>query len=213
MPARCLAQERPGRVVTDGSRVAGPPGPDRRAFGQRLALLAASLAVGLGGCATPPPVPEPQALSGRLSVQVAASARAMAAHFSGGFELRGDAKAGSFDLLSPVGTLVARATWRPGEVQLQAEGRTTRHPSLSELARYALGESVPLEALGDWLRGRPWPQAPHLPLAGRFEQGGWEVDTRRAGEGFISARRLNPAPEVTLRARVDRAAAPVPLAR
>ena len=174
-----------------------PDRSTRRGLG--VMLLAATLA----GCATPPPTRYEGSVSGRMSLQVAASARAMASHFTGGFELRGDAQRGGFDLLSPVGTLVARATWQPGEVALEAEGRTTRFASLEELARRTLGESVPLEALADWLRGRPWPGAPHLPRDGFFEQGGWQVETRRFAEGFISARRLAPAPEVTLRARLD----------
>lgn len=164
-------------------------------------LLSAAL---LAGCATPPSPPRYEGtVSGRMSLQVAASAKAMASHFTGGFELQGDAGSGRFDLLSPVGTLVARATWQPGQVVLEAEGRSTRFGSLEELARRTLGEAVPLEALADWLRGRPWPGAPHLPRDGFFEQGGWQIETRRFPEGFISARRLHPSPEVTLRARLE----------
>jgi outer membrane lipoprotein LolB len=164
-------------------------------------LMSAAL---LAGCATPPPPSLYEGtVSGRMSLQVAASPRAMASHFTGGFELQGDARTGRFDLLSPVGTLVARATWQPDQVVLEADGRTIRFSSLEELARRTLGEAVPLEALADWLRGRPWPGAPHLPREGFFEQGGWQIDTRRFAEGFISARRLTPAPEVNLRARLE----------
>jgi len=41
---------------------------------------------------------------------------------------------------------------------------TRRFASLDELTREALGESVPIEAWFDWLRGRPWPGAPSAPI-------------------------------------------------
>jgi outer membrane lipoprotein LolB len=67
-----------------------------------------------------------------------------------------------------------------------------------------LGETLPLAALFDWLRGRPWPGAPSRPVAAPpgFEQLGWRVDLARFAEGQVDARR-DRAPAVNVRARLD----------
>jgi outer membrane lipoprotein LolB len=62
--------------------------------------------------------------------------------------------------------------------------------------------ALPLAALFDWLRGRPWPRAASQERPGGFEQLGWTVDLSRRTEGWLLARRL-AAPEVTVRLRLD----------
>jgi outer membrane lipoprotein LolB len=63
---------------------------------------------------------------------------------------------------------------------------------------------MPLAALFDWLRGRPWPGAPHEAEPDGFSQLGWRVDVRALGQGLLTARR--PAePAVTLRLRLEAA--------
>jgi outer membrane lipoprotein LolB len=76
--------------------------------------------------------------------------------------------------------------------------------SLSELSRQLLGENVPLEALFDWLRGRPWPATSHERTAQGFVQQGWAVDLSGLGEGRLTARR-DQAPAILLRARLETA--------
>jgi outer membrane lipoprotein LolB len=171
----------------------------------RGAGLAAALV--LAGCATAPPPPaEGELLAGRLSVQVAASDAQPARQLSGGFELRGSATQGQLDLISPLGTLVARARWRPGQAELDGPDGNARFADLSALSAQAFGEPMPLAALFDWLRGRPWPEAPSQALASApgFEQLGWQVETGQHAAGQIVARRL-AAPVVTLRARLEAA--------
>ena len=66
----------------------------------------------------------------------------------------------------------------------------------------ALGESLPLAALPDWLAGRPWPGAPHTPGEAGFVQLGWQVSLARRSEGWIEARRAAP-PAVLVRVKLD----------
>lgn len=175
---------------------------------RRRALVSVLLVTLLAaGCATRPPA-SGESISGRMAVQVAATAKEVARQLSAGFELRGNGQAGELDLVSPLGTVVARARWEPGRVEVATSDGTRRFDSLSEMARRTLGEPIPLEALADWLRARPWPGSDHTAIEGGFEQGGWQVDLQRAAEGFIVAQRQSPAPTVTLRVRLDTPPAP-----
>lgn len=167
------------------------------------ALALAGVAAGLTACATPPPATEAGAVtSGRLLLRVAAMAGRDAQNVSAAFELQGDANRGELRLISPLGTQMAAARWAAGEVSLQTSEGTQRFATLDELSRQALGESLPLAALPDWLAGRPWALAPHRPLAEGFEQAGWQVSLARQSEGLIEARRV-ALPEVLLRVRLD----------
>lgn len=174
---------------------------------RRRLLTAAGLAclLSMAGCATVGPPLPPGLISGRLSVQVAAGAAEPARQLSGSFELRGDAHHGQLDLISPIGLVVAQARWQPGRVELLS-GAADQGPSvfanLGELSKQAFGEALPLEALFDWLRGRPWPGAVSGANAGGFEQLGWQVDTTRFTTGQITARRLAP-PAATLRVLLE----------
>jgi len=166
-----------------------------------VAGLAALIA--LAGCATPPPRGG-DVLGGRLSVQVDPSLAQPARSLSAGFELRGNATRGELDLTSPLGAVVARARWQPGLAELVTAEGTSGFLDLADLSSRTFGEPLPLAALFDWLRGRPWGDAPSQALATGtgFEQLGWQVDTARFAERQIVARRVAP-PAVTLRARLD----------
>jgi outer membrane lipoprotein LolB len=75
------------------------------------------------------------------------------------------------------------------------------------MADELIGEPVPLQALPDWLRGRPWNGAPYTDLpapADGFIQGGWRIDRSDIAQGRISAMRPQPPPAITVRARLDR---------
>ena len=123
------------------------------------------------------------------------------------FDLQGSPERGRLDMSTPMGTVLARARWSPGHVALETSQGETRFASLDDLTRDVLGESLPVAALFDWLRGRPWNGAPSSglaqPGAPGFEQLGWAVDLARFDEGLIAARRAQP-PAVTVRAKVDK---------
>ncbi|MBX3622245.1 MAG: outer membrane lipoprotein LolB [Rhizobacter sp.] len=166
------------------------------------------LAVGLlAGCASvgqraPAGV---ETISGKLSVRVEASESAPARSESGDFELKGNPADGQLNLSSPLGTVMAQARWSGQRAWLTTAQGETAYPDLETLSQEMLGERLPVEALFDWLHGRPWAGAPSRPAAdiAGFEQLGWAVDLTRFGEGWVSARRAHP-PAVLVRARVDR---------
>ncbi len=165
-------------------------------------LLAAVMWL-LAGCATPVSAPgEPPWTTGRLSVQIDATADTPARGMSAGFELRAQGESGELHLETPLGTRLASAAWGPGLAELTTSEGSHRFASLAELAQQALGEPMPLDALPDWLAGRPWPGAEATQGADGFDQLGWHVLTLRQSEGLIEARRLAP-PAVLLRARID----------
>jgi len=155
----------------------------------------------LAGCATTPRAgPE---LAGRLAVRVEAHAGAPPRSLTTQFELRGTAQAGDLHLTTPLGSTAAQARWRPGLAELITADGTRRFSDLDALAQELLGESLPLAALIEWLRGRPWPDAASLPRDGGFEQLGWHIDVSRFAEGWVLASRER-APVLSVRARLDR---------
>ena len=178
----------------------------------RAAALALSVLLALGGCASlkhqTAAVGEGDLhLSGRLSVQVAGVAGGKASGGNGAFELTGQPKAGQLELATPLGSLVARAIWRDGDVRLQTPEDERRFDDLDALTREMLGEAIPVAALFDWLQGRPWPQAANVPAgtgaSSGFEQLGWQIDLAHFSEGLIVATR-SAEPVVVLKARIDK---------
>lgn len=164
----------------------------------------------LSGCAAVPksaPAPAGEPLSGRLSVRVEGIDGAAAKSISAAFELQGDARFGSLNLATPLGTMLAQARWAPGQVVLSTPQGQSQFSNLDELTREVLGESVPLAALFDWLRGRPWPGAASTALVPAtepgFQQLGWAVSLARFDEAWVAAQR-EQAPAVTVRAKLDR---------
>ncbi len=180
-------------------------------------VCVALLTIALLGCATPPkqgetPLGVPvDVLAGRLSVVVAgdtsdASNPTAAQSLSAGFELRGSPQDGALDLISPLGSLMARARWSPEQAWLTSSKGERRYPNMASLTRDMLGESLPIAALFDWLRGQPWPVASsevnNAEAPTGFSQLGWRIDLSRFGQSIIVAERER-APKVTLRARLD----------
>lgn len=164
------------------------------------------LSLGLGGCATrPPSLTGGEQIGGRLSVRVAAIGAQAERVANMAFELRGSPETGEIDFNSPLGSVVARARWSPREVLLVTPQGERRFADLDSMSREALGEAVPVAALFDWLRGRPWPGAPHQPASPGpgFSQLGWDVDLGGFANGQVGAKRAQ-APAVTVRAVLDR---------
>jgi outer membrane lipoprotein LolB len=171
------------------------------------ALFASLAAVLLCACTTVPPATGAAGtLSGRLSVKVDGSDGTAPRSVSATFELEGDPNAGRLNLSTPLGSTLAQARWAPGVVALVTPQGERRYPDLDALTREVLGESLPVAALFDWLRGRPWAGAPSTSgvLAGPgFAQLGWVVDLARFDDEWVVATRTR-APTVVVRAKLDR---------
>ncbi|RZJ03580.1 MAG: outer membrane lipoprotein LolB [Rubrivivax sp.] len=165
----------------------------------RLAILA--LALAFAGCAQVPkqaPTNEP-GLSGRLSVSIAGDVHHRGTGGAASFELFGGPVAGRLELTSPLGSLVARASWQPGVALLVTPDGERRFDDLDALTREMLGEPVPVAALFDWLKAQPWPAAPHRKTADGFEQLGWRIEPKLPA--LVATRLAEPV--VTLRAKLD----------
>jgi len=163
----------------------------------------------LAGCSTltpPDDQPSGELLAGRMSVQVAATDTEPAHSLSASFELSGTPQRGRLDMNTPLGSTVARARWSPAAVVLDTPQGQTRHATLDEMTRAVVGEALPLPALFDWLRGRPWPGAASVscvaPEPAGFSQLGWRVDLSRFDEARLVARRVAP-PAVTVQVKLD----------
>ena len=165
-------------------------------------LLPLTLAALLVGCATPLPDNSAPVATGRLLVRVDSQPPRSQ---SGEFELRGNPQTGSLRLIGPLGSIAADARWSPQLSSLFTPTGRSDFASLDELTQAALGESVPVAALFDWLRGRPWDQAPSQALADDapgFAQLGWQVRLARFAQGWVEAER-DALPRVTVRAKLD----------
>lgn len=161
------------------------------------------------GCASVPSSGERLAgdlISGRLSVRIEATEQTPARALNAAFELQGDATTGKLNLATPLGTTLAQVSWSPGRALLVTPQEETPYADLDGLTEKLLGESVPVGALFDWLRGRPWPVAPTevTPTATGpgFRQLGWDVDLAGFANALVLARR-DRAPVVTVRAKLD----------
>ncbi|MEP7295155.1 MAG: outer membrane lipoprotein LolB [Burkholderiales bacterium] len=173
--------------------------------GTAAALCAALM---LGACAVVPPAPEGgDSLSGRLAVKVDGEGGSAPRSVSAAFELQGGAQRGRLNLSTPLGSVLAQARWAPGSVALVTPQGERQFADLDALTEEVLGESLPVAALFDWLRGRPWPGAlstANLPPAEPgFSQLGWAVNLARFDEAWVVATRVS-APVVTVRAKLDR---------
>ena len=163
------------------------------------------------GCATRPAAVDPlmsgDRFSGRLSVQIEAVDDEPARSTSGAFELMGNAQRGRLDLSTPIGSTVARARWEPAGVFLETPQGNSQHPTLMDMTRTMLGEELPVTAMFDWLRGRPWPGADSVAASSGepagFHQLGWAVDLSKFDHARIVARRSAP-PVVVVQVRLDR---------
>ena len=171
--------------------------------------MVATFAGGLSACATAPPVTSTGSdtgpLSGRMSVRIDATAAAPARSVSVAFELTGNAQQGRLDLNTPLGTTLARAHWQPGSVAVSSPQGNSSYVDLPAMSRALLGEDLPVIALFDRLRGRPWSGALSElgeASAAKFSQLGWEVDLAGFSERWVNARRVQP-PAVTVRVKLD----------
>ncbi len=168
---------------------------------RRRALLAA--AVVLGGCASLGPQLPPPDLAGRLAVRVDASAQTPSRSFSADFDLRGNADRGTLRLSGPLGATLAEVRWQPGRAELADAQGTRAFDTLDAMTQQLFGEALPLVALIDWLRGRPWPGAPNVKRDDGFDQLGWRIGLGGFADGLLQATRER-APAVSVRARLEK---------
>lgn len=173
-----------------------------------LGFASLMLATWLSACSSVPTVDKsspnegPQ-YNGRLALKVAPDGPRPAQSLSAQFELAGTEQRGHLTLFTPLGTVLAHATWTPERVQLLSSEGTRSFASLSALSAEALGEPLPLAALLYWMGGKPWPGALALANDGGFSQLGWQVDLAALNtQGLLEARR-DAAPAVQLRARLE----------
>jgi outer membrane lipoprotein LolB len=159
-------------------------------------LVAVLMGLLLSGCATPnrtdKAIANEQASSqewqGRISVQVFGDAPTS---MSASFLLRGDANNGELDLYSPLGNTVGALKWTPHFVQLRDGNKHQYFSSLAELTEKTTGAALPINAIFSWLQGR------------NEQATGWQADLSAVSQGALTARRTAPAPEVTLRIKLD----------
>jgi len=192
----------------------------RRQF--HLGALAVLGATALAGCSSVPRASGADAtalaqaprLTGKFGLIVPAGpgGQPRGQNVNASFELLGDPRRGQLEMSTPMGSLVARVSWQPGSAWVKTPDGDRAYDDIDALTQELLGEALPVQALFDWLRGRPWPQAPSRAADGTgFQQLGWQVDLRRFGDQLISAQRLNPngsEPLATLRLKLDAPVSP-----
>lgn len=111
--------------------------------------------------------------------------------FSGEFELNGSQKQGQLQLFTPLGTTLATLNWSPQLAMMQTSGGVKTFDSLDSMLLQATGAALPATGLFAWLQGQP------------LDLPGWVVDLSRHGSGYITAKRLAPAPALELRVVVS----------
>ena len=209
MPGRTLSflppSARPGRR--------GGPGLSLRRW-----LLIGLACSALQACSplplAPADTPAAPSFSGRLALKVAATGDHPRQSLAAQFELQGNEERGRLRLLSPLGMVLADASWTAESVSLRTADGQRDFGSLAELSQVALGESLPLGALLYWLAGQPWPGALALANDGGFSQLGWQVDLTGLDSAGLFAARRDGTPAIELQARLElapRPAEPEPL--
>jgi outer membrane lipoprotein LolB len=121
--------------------------------------------------------------SGRLALRVEDQPTQS---FSASFELRGSVESGYLKLFSPLGSVVAELQWTPASAWLRAPGRTEQYDDLQALITQANGSPLPVDALFDWLNGKP------------SKHDEWTVALDQYPQGRVVARRETPATELRI---------------
>jgi len=176
----------------------------------------------LSACASlPPPKGADHHYAGRFSLAVThpdPGGEPRREAWTGRFTLQVDAQSLTLDLVSPLGSTIARFETDPREARLlvPADGgvRVEHGPDARALSEQVLGWSLPVAGMPDWVEGRPSPGRPFQVLpsqgeAARFEQDGWSVSVEDPAEGRPGRRlQMNRggdagAPDVALRVVLD----------
>ena len=100
---------------------------------------------------------------------------------------------------------LAAAGFRAVATDFPAYGGAPGMPTLDAMTQELFGQALPLAALIDWLRGRPWPGAPNIKRDDGFEQLGWRIGLAGFAGGLLQATR-DSAPAVSVRAKLEKPA-------
>lgn len=132
----------------------------------------------------------------------------------GGFSWSDDGRRYVLDLTNPLGSTEARVEGQPGAASLtKADGTRLVADNPDALAEDALGSSMPVSGLRDWLRGKlaGQPEATDVssdelgrPVA--FEQGGWRANLSRydtLGPRMLVLERQEPGRRIMVRLVVN----------
>jgi outer membrane lipoprotein LolB len=190
----------------------------RRAFA-RLGAIAFLL---LSACsALPPQTTAERNYAGRFSLAVtrdAGSEEEQHRAWSGRFSLAVAPNALTLDLVSPLGSTIARIETDAQEARLlvpdNGKVRVERGTDAQALSQKVLGWSLPIEGMPDWVEGhpataRPYRTLPDVEGQNRFEQDGWTVTVERPGDAHAGLRLQmdHPAddasPQMALRVVLD----------
>ncbi len=145
-----------------------------------------------------------QILSGRISVLTGEPPEEK--NLYGGFRLELLAGGGGrFDVFSPLGQMLAQASWTSQSASLNNGRQTQDFPSFEDMTQAALGVALPRAALQNWVRGEPAASLPFTRLAdGAFEQLGWHVQPRfEQGRLHVLRARRMQGPDAQLSLVVD----------
>lgn len=82
--------------------------------------------------------------------------------------------------------------WSPSEAVLESGQSVKRYASVDSLLEDTTGAAIPVAALFDWLAGK------------NTGLNGWSADLLQRGDGKITAKRSEPAPQIDLRIVLDR---------
>lgn len=145
-------------------------------------LLLAGLLV--SACAVAPRAHSSGIWTGRIGLQVQGDSPR---DFQASFELQGTPEQGELSVLSPLGTLLARLSWQPGQALLEQGQQHWKDTSVDALALRLTHTPLSLNLLFDWLEGRP------------TEREGWTVDLSAWSEGRIQAQQTSPTAPARLR--------------
>ncbi len=157
-----------------------------------LVASAAGAALALVGCAAPQPRRSnggSSHWSGRLSLSVDSNPPQS---FAAVFELDGTPEEGELVLTTPLGNTLGALRWSPGTALLRDGSQQRSYPSMAALTEAATGAALPIDALFEWLQGRP-AQVP-----------GWRAELSQVPQGRLQATREAPLPTAQLRVVFER---------
>ena len=145
-------------------------------------LACAALLALLAACASSPTLERQRVgcaldYSGRISV---VEQGAHPYNLYGSFDLHLEGDSGSLELGSPLGQMLARASWSADSASVSNGHEQRGFDSFEDMTEATLGLRLPRAALQDWVRGRPAARWSSRALdQGGFEQLGWEVRVQR----------------------------------
>jgi len=198
------------------------PMPTHKRFNlaaRALTLIVASAT--LHGCGSMPATPMPEEaqcapvipataalpridLQGQLSIKIGALQGQSAKGLSLGFFFAGNTQTGQLDLMTLMGSQVAKVNWSPDQVWLVNDDGPKRFDSLNELSQTVLGEALPLRAMVHWMQGQPDPSLGSQVGAepGMFTQEGWVIDTRDMDQKKLYAQRAPASGQRTVQIKI-----------